>query len=299
MRTWTRAFSSQARAKLNVCLHVGRIQPNGLHEIRSLAGCLALADQLLFEPGDGGFTLRCEGADIAERDNLAFRAASALGANSENVRLRIRKNIPVQAGLGGASADAAATLLGIARIAAQRDSRHIAAAELAAIASSLGSDVPACLTTGFKTMRGTGDIIHPIHIAAPPWGIALLKPVAGMSTADAYRRFDARAGDIANIPLAERDVSEIVAADIAAGRFADFCAHARNEFDPVICEMMPEVARAHDRLRRAGAEATLLCGSGSTVAGFFPSRPDAREALSRIDLARGEWSRETAFHVGE
>ncbi|HLJ83150.1 MAG TPA: hypothetical protein VKT51_03105 [Candidatus Eremiobacteraceae bacterium] len=301
MRTWTRAFSSQARAKLNVCLHVGRIQPNGLHEIRSLAACLELGDLLLFEPGVGGFTLQCEGVDIAERDNLAFRAASALGANSENVRLRIRKNIPVQAGLGGASADAAATLLGIAHIAAERDSRHIAASELAAIAGALGSDVPACLTTGFKTMRGTGDIIRPIRVTAPPWGIALLKPVAGMSTADAYLRFDARAEelDIANIPLAERDVSEIVAADIAAGRFAEFCAHARNEFDPVICDVMPEVASARDRLRRAGAGATLLCGSGSTVAGFFPSRTDARRALSRIDLAPGEWSHETAFYDGE
>jgi 4-diphosphocytidyl-2-C-methyl-D-erythritol kinase len=300
MRTWTRAFTLQARAKLNVCLHVGRVQPNGLHEIRSLAGCLDLADQLDFEPG-GGFALACEGADIEERENLAFRAAAALGSNSENVRLRIRKHIPLQAGLGGASSDAAATLIGIARIAAERGSRQLAASELAAIAGSLGSDVPACLTTGFKTMRGTGDVVDPIRIAAPPWGIALLKPAAGMSTADAYLRFDARAEalDAPSAPLAERDVSAIVASDIAAGRFADFCAHVRNEFDSVICDAMPVVARAHERLRAAGARATLLCGSGSTVAGFFPSQPEAQRALARIDLAPGEWLHQTAFYDGE
>lgn len=300
MRTWTRAFTLQARAKLNVCLHVGRAQPNGLHEIRSLAACLTLADQLDFEPGEGGFSLLCEGADIEERENLAYRAAAALGSNSENVRLRIRKNIPLQAGLGGASTDAAATLLGIARIAAERGSRHLAPSELAAMASSLGSDVPACLTAGFKTMRGTGDVIDPVRIATPPWGIALLKPAAGMPTADAYLRFDARAEELgfSIAPLASRDVSQVVASDIADGRFADFCAHIRNEFDPVICDVLPEVRSAHDRLRRAGARATLLCGSGSTVAGFFPSRLDAQHAVSGIDLASGEWSSESAFYDG-
>jgi 4-diphosphocytidyl-2-C-methyl-D-erythritol kinase len=301
MRTWTRAFTLQARAKLNVCLHVGRVQPNGLHEIRSLAGCLDLADQLDFEPSVDGFALRCEGADIEESENLAFRAATALGSDSGNVRLRIRKNIPLQAGLGGASTDAAATLLGIARIAAQRESRDFAASEIAAVARSLGSDVPACLTAGFKTMRGTGEVIDPIRMTAPPWGIALLRPAAGMSTADAYRLFDARADErgYLNAPLAERDLSELVASDIAAGRFDEFCARVRNEFDPVICDALPDVASAHDRLRRAGAQVTLLCGSGSTVAGFFLSRQDAQDAISRIGLAPGEWSHATAFHDGE
>jgi 4-diphosphocytidyl-2-C-methyl-D-erythritol kinase len=301
MRTWTRAFTLQARAKLNVCLHVGRAQPNGLHEIRSLAACLALADQLDFEPREGEFSLLCEGACVAERENLAYRAAVALRSDSENVRLRIRKNIPVQAGLGGASTDAAATLLGIARIAAERDSHHLAASELAAIASSLGSDVPACLTSGFKSMRGTGDVIDPVRVAAPPWGIALLKPVAGMSTADAYRHFDARAEELGytSATLAARDVSAIVASDIAGTRFPDFCAHVRNEFDSVICDELPEVRSAHDRLRQAGASATLLCGSGSTVAGFFSSRTDAQHAVARIGLAPSEWSCATAFYDGE
>lgn len=300
MRSWTGAFTLPARAKLNVCLHVGPPQPNGLHEIRSLVACLALADELDFEPSTGRLRVDCEGAEIAEPDNLAFRAAAALGHDAEGVRLRIRKRIPLQAGLGGASADAAATLTGIARIARARESRAYSNSDLAAVARSLGSDVPACLEPGFKSISGTGELVRRIDADAPPWGIVLLKPAAGMPTAQAYRLLDVYAEQrgLFRTPLSSRDVTEPATAAIAAKRFDDFCAQVHNDFDPVVRAALPDVALAHDRLRRAGASRALLCGSGSTVAGFFPTMEQAREAAARIELSAGEWSAVTSFSDG-
>ncbi len=300
MRTWTRAFTLQARAKLNTCLHVGPVQPNGLHEIRSFTGSLELADKLEFEPHDGMFSVVCEGVDIPERENLVYRAAAAVEAESRGVRVHVHKRIPVQAGLGGASADAATALLGIARVAAERADRVLAVADFDSIASGLGSDVPACLEPGFKSVRGTGEIVSPAGVSAPPWGIALLKPAAGMPTPAAYRLLDdhAEAAGLFRISLQARDESKPIAAALAARQFDDFCAHVHNDFDAVIRTALPDVARCHERLLSAGARVTLLCGSGSTVAGFFSSKEDARSAVARIALAPGEWSHATGFSDG-
>src|SRR5471032_1877738 len=86
MAAWTRAFRLKAWAKLNLTLYVGAVRPNGLHEVRSFAGSLTLCDDVSFEPHDGEFSVICEGSDIPERDNLAFRAGAALGVQARGVR---------------------------------------------------------------------------------------------------------------------------------------------------------------------------------------------------------------------
>ena len=120
MAAWTRAFLLKARAKLNLALSLGSVRANGLHEVRSFVASLALGDDLWFEPHDGTFTVVCEGIDLPERENLVFRAGEALGVDSRGVLIRIEKRIPTEAGLGGGSADAAAALMGLARIARER-----------------------------------------------------------------------------------------------------------------------------------------------------------------------------------
>jgi 4-diphosphocytidyl-2-C-methyl-D-erythritol kinase len=301
MAAWTRSFVLTAQAKLNLGLWLGSTQPNGLHEIRSFVASLSLADLLTFRPHDGAFTVICDGLGVPEHENLAFRAAAALGAKADGIEIRIAKRIPVQAGLGGGSADAAAALAGLARIARERGSTPISDADLVRAAASLGSDVPACLASGFKRISGTGEIVRPDPIASPTWGVALLRPAAGMPTASAYRLYDEwmtesrRGSDSIDL----RDATEEIAACIRFGRFAEFCERMHNDFDPIVRRAQPEVVRAHDRLRVAGADVTLLCGSGTAVAGFFPSLTAAESAVARIELAPGEWKAAAGFAGGE
>jgi 4-diphosphocytidyl-2-C-methyl-D-erythritol kinase len=305
MAAWTRAFLLKARAKLNLTLTLGSVQANGLHEIRSFVASLTLADDVWFEPQDGSFTVVCRGIDVPERENLAFRAgealAEALGADTRGVQIRIEKSIPAQAGLGGGSADAAAALVGLTRIASERGAGPVAQADLFRIAATLGSDVPACLIPGFKRISGTGEIVQPDEVPRPRWGVALLKPEASLSTAIAYRLFDERELELErpSNPLAARDRVEHISASIRSGSYAAFCGLLHNDFDPPVRRALPDVARAHDRLRTAGADATVLCGSGTTVAGFFPTVADAEVSISRIGLGPGEWSAATGFADGE
>jgi 4-diphosphocytidyl-2-C-methyl-D-erythritol kinase len=300
MAAWTRGFLLRARAKLNLALSLGSVQANGLHEIRSFAASLTLADDLRFEPHGGTFSVICKGIDLPERENLVFRAGEALGVVTDDILIRIEKRIPVQAGLGGGSADAAAALMGLARIAREREAREIKESLILTAAAKLGSDVPACLISGFKRIAGTGEIVHREEVACPSWGVALLKPAVSLSTAVAYRLFDERelALERPSKPLDARDNADQIAATIRSGSYTDFCALLHNDFDEVVSLALPEVARAHDRLRSAEAGATLLCGSGTTVAGFFKTVAAAAAAISSIKLGLGEWSAASEFADG-
>jgi 4-diphosphocytidyl-2-C-methyl-D-erythritol kinase len=282
-------------------LSLGSIRANGLHEIRSFVAALTLADDVWFEPHEGAFNVLCDGIDLPERENLAFRAAKALsgalGVDTHGVLIRIEKRIPTEAGLGGGSADAAAALLGFARIARERGAGELAESELCRVAATLGSDVTASLLSGFKRIAGTGEVVRREAVPRPPWGVALLKPAAGLSTAVAYQRELTLEGSPK--PIDAHDNTDQVTASVRSGSFADFCRFLHNDFDPVVSHALPQVARAHDRLRNAGADVTLLCGSGTTVAGFFPTLTEAEAAISRIELGPGEWSAATSFDDGE
>lgn len=301
MAAWTRSFVLTARAKLNLGLWIGSAQPNGLHEIRSFVASLSLADRLTFRPHDGTFSVTCDDLDVPERENLAFRAAAALGLEADGIEIRIEKRIPAQAGLGGGSADAAAALDGLARIALERGSPAFSDANLVRAAASLGSDVPACRIHGFKRISGTGEIVRAELIKVPEWGVALLKPAAGMPTASAYRLYDEwmtesrRESDAVDA----RDASDDLAACVRAGRFVDFCERVHNDFDPVVRRARREVGHTHDRLRAAEAGATLLCGSGTAVAGFFPSLAAAEVAVASIVVEPGEWKAAAGFAGAE
>jgi 4-diphosphocytidyl-2-C-methyl-D-erythritol kinase len=301
MAAWTRAFLIKARAKLNLTLFLGSVQANGLHQIRSFTSALALADDLWFEPHDGTFTVVCDGIDLPERENLAFRAGEALGVDTDGILIRIEKRIPTEAGLGGGSADAAAALLGLAQIARERGAGQFSGADLTRAAATLGSDVPGCLIKGFKRIAGTGELVQRDESVPPPWGVALLKPAVNLSTAVAYRLFDEwrLARELLAEPIDTRDNADQIAAKIRSGSYADFCRHHHNDFDPVVSAALPDVALAHVRLRSVGADATLLCGSGTTVAGFFPSVAVAEHAISSIELRPDEWSAATGFASGD
>jgi 4-diphosphocytidyl-2-C-methyl-D-erythritol kinase len=288
-----RAFVLTARAKFNVRLEVGRRRADGLHGVRSIVADLTLGDEVAFSPSAGGFSISCDDLAIARDENLAWHAARALGLDLPAVHVALRKTIPQRAGLGGGSADAAATLRGIAAVLAE-SGITVAPEALLAAAIRVGADVAACLTSGFKRVEGTGEIVTPLAVRATPWGVLLVKPSLGVSTADAYRLLDEVRGDA--VPESSGAMDDLADA-LKRCDFARTCALASNDFTGVIEDAYPSIAQARVRLIDAGASAAILCGSGACVAGLFPDVEAARRALPHIRHNAGEWAAATGFHT--
>jgi 4-diphosphocytidyl-2-C-methyl-D-erythritol kinase len=283
----------KAHAKLNVRLDVLDAQVSGLHCVRSIVGELALADDITVEPSAGEFSVECVGADVAQTDNVAWRAAQALRLPLPALRVHIRKHIPLEAGLGGGSADAAALLKTVAHVLAL-NGNPIPHERLLRAAAGAGSDVPACLYAGFKLVEGTGDRVRPLDVRAPSWGVVLLQPPGRVSTAAAYAMLDAARARSSAVRPPPDDMSGLCAALTSADLVAA-CARMRNDFEPVIQAAFPDIAGARQRLRNAGASGTILCGSGSCVAGFYPTLGAAESAAAAIHLQSGDWIAVTQF----
>jgi 4-diphosphocytidyl-2-C-methyl-D-erythritol kinase len=256
-----------AYAKLNLVLHVGAPQPDGLHPICSIFASLDLADDVHVRPADGpGDTIECEGVD---GPNLAAAALAAYRAEVPSLPpldVRIDKRIPVAAGLGGGSADAAATLRAANRLAGD----PLDSDALRAIAAKLGSDVPSQVEPGHALVAGTGEVVEPI--ALPPLAAVLVPQAEGLSTGDVYAQLDRSEGWREFL-----DVEEVRAAldsDPSSWELA-----FENDLQPAALAMRPELASVIDRLRAAGAIVARVSGSGPTCFGLFGD-PSAAQATA-------------------
>ena len=185
-------FLVRAHAKINVSLHVGAVQPDGFHPVRTVFQSLALHDTLEVMVRRGPFTLTSSDPAVpADGRNLVARAAEALWAllgragRPSGVAIHLAKQIPVQAGLGGGSSDAAAALVALARAWRARLTLN----DLMQPAARLGADVPYFLVGGTALGLGHGDELYPLEDLAPQH-VVLALPGFGVSTADAYRWFD-------------------------------------------------------------------------------------------------------------
>ena len=292
MKTVASAFSVPARAKLNLRLEVGP-KTGHLHSILSVMTELELADELELRPSTDGFRVTCDLDELNGRDNVVWRAAQALGLELPDVCVAIAKQIPTQAGLGGGSADAAAALLALARI--MRDQGVTVSQDgLVRAALSAGSDVPALLAPGLKIVSGLGDNVALRYADAPPWGIVLLHPGIGSSTARAYGLLDEAAVPHV-LSRGAFDAAEAMCDAFATADLDRFLGLLHNDFSDAVERALPPVADARERLERAGSHATILCGSGSCVAGFFDDRAAALAALPFVQARAGEWLAVTGF----
>jgi len=257
-----RKFRIRAHAKINLSLRVGALQADGFHPLQTVFQSLALHDTLEMTPRPGPFELTCgdPGVPVDDR-NLVTRAArelwSALGRAGEprGVAVHLSKHIPMQAGLGGGSSDAASALTALARLWRFRGS----AADLADIASRLGSDVPYFLVGGTALGLSRGEDLYPLE-DLPPWSVVLALPGFGVATADAYRWFDTDG------PLAA-GARQGAGAAIAAwpGRRLALV----NDLEGPVTRRHPDIGAAGRALESAGADAALMTGSGSAVFGLF------------------------------
>jgi 4-diphosphocytidyl-2-C-methyl-D-erythritol kinase len=277
-----------APAKLNLGLYLGRVRPDGLHELCSLFEPLALADLLRIEEAERDEVV-CPGV---EGENLAARALAALrerGWDAPPLRIEIEKRTPVAAGLGGGSADAAAVLR-LPRESWWSDNDQNASAsgrvaevlvDLPAIAAELGADVPSQLRPGLALVRGAGERVEPLP--APREHAALLLPGGGgLSTKDVFDEAD-------RLGLGrEEDELDRIAAELrpAAGAGASPLAYVEllvNDLEPAAISLRPDIGDALDALRSTGAPAVFLSGSGPTAVGLFPTIAESERAAATLD----------------
>ncbi len=254
-----------APAKLNLRLLVGPRRPDGYHRIRSLMVALdGLADTVTLSPATAR-TIRCPGVD--ERANLAWHALDALEAatgRSLPCAVDIVKRIPAQAGLGGGSSDAAATLVGADRL----FGLGLGDAELERVAAQVGSDVPFFARGGAQWAEGRGEQLRPAP--TPRFAALIVAPGAGLASADVYHAFDRLQ------PPAADDGS-----DPPPGMPA-LAGWVRNDLWPAAAALLPELTSVAGELTARGAAAVLLCGSGSALAGLFNNPASAHLAADRL-----------------
>jgi 4-diphosphocytidyl-2-C-methyl-D-erythritol kinase len=265
----------QAYAKINIGLRICSKRADGYHDIETVFHRVQPHDELIFEPSSV-ISLVSNKHDLpTDEGNLCIRAASLLQqryAVKDGVHLSLKKFIPVAAGLGGGSSDAAATILGLAEF----WGLAVPAEERQTLGLKLGSDVPYFLTPGTAHATGRGERLNYFPLSLPYW-IVLVYPNIHVSTAWAYReaRIPAEQSDLA-APTLDELLKEHLGAPDRLRRLI------RNDFEQVVFQAYPVVGEIKQRLYDEGAVFAQMSGSGSAVFGFFPEEQSARAAVVRF-----------------
>jgi 4-diphosphocytidyl-2-C-methyl-D-erythritol kinase len=267
-------FCERAYAKLNLILHVGLPRGDGIHPLCSLFASLDLADEVNGEPTElAADSVECpgvEGPNLARAALAAFRAR--VGGALPPLAVRIEKRIPVAAGLGGGSADAAAVL----RIANRAASEPLDATELHEIAAGLGSDVPSQLEPRHALVHGTGELVEPVEL--PPLAALLVPAREGLSTRDVYAQLDRMGGGRERLdPDALRRLAGIAPAELAGA--------LDNDLQPAALALRPELDETLAGIRGVGALGVAVSGSGPTCFGLFEDRAAAERAAISLEGA--------------
>lgn len=272
----------RAFAKVNLDLRVVGTLPDGYHEVRTVLQSIHLHDTIAVTARRGPLVIACDAPEIpTDGRNLVWKAVALLheavrgrSGPPSGLRITLRKRIPAEAGLGGGSSDAAATLLAVARL----WRLDLDLPTLLRLGSRLGADVPFFLAGGTAVGLGRGDDVSPLT-EVPPAAIVLTKPAFGVSTAEAYRWFDE---DRAERPgrSTRRRVFE---------GWPPWAVDLRNDLEPPVARRHPQVRHAVSALVRLGARHAAMSGSGSAVFGVFDDAETA--ARAQVGLAgRGWWA---------
>ncbi|MCL2544669.1 MAG: 4-(cytidine 5'-diphospho)-2-C-methyl-D-erythritol kinase [Clostridia bacterium] len=279
----------RARAKINWTLDVLGKRPDGYHELDMLLQSVTLQDTLTMEPA-AKLSLEMRGwprVRVDER-NLVLRAARALGeaaGTALGARITLEKRIPVGAGMGGGSADAAAALVGLNKL----WGLHLAESELERIGLSVGADVPFCVRGGLQRAGGVGEVLRPLE-APRAFFLVAVQPCRGLSTKDMFATLHADALDPAHRP----DNGAAMAA-LQTGNVRALAQAMGNVMEPVASALRPEIGECAARIAATGALRAQMTGSGSAVFGVYATARDARIALGALRTAyRAAWVMSTA-----
>ncbi len=267
-----------APAKINLILRILDRRPDGYHNLWSIMQTVALEDEIriALSATHHDIRLTCDNAQLgADRSNLVYKAAAAVldrAQRTVGLEIELRKRIPMGAGLGGGSSDAAATIFGLNRLLELEWSR----AQMAEIAQPLGSDVPFFLYGPTASVAGRGEILNPLSIDGGKW-VVLVNPGFGVETKWAYQELDATRGAVRPLAPAHKALDRD-----SHLQWPPVVALAENDFEAPVYGKHPELGRIRQILIDQGAEMALLSGSGATVFGLFESAAGAKRAQAHL-----------------
>jgi len=264
----------RAHAKVNLDLRVLGVRADGYHELRTVFQTIELHDTLVCAERPGPFALACRTPGVPlDAGNLVWQAAAALwtalgrAGEMRDTIVQIDKKIPVQAGLGGGSADAAAALMGLGRLWGGAP-----LSLLREVGAGLGADVPFFLSGGTALGLGRGEEIYPL-VDLPPHFVVIVRPPFGVSTAEAYAWYD----EDRTAGLRENREFQMLPVP-----WPTRAAQMINDLEPPVMRRHQEIGTLKQQLRDLGATAAAMSGSGSAIFGLFRSRQAAERAVKPL-----------------
>ncbi len=264
----------RAHAKVNLDLRVLGVRADGYHELRTVFQAIELHDTLVCAEKPGPFTIKCRTPGVPlDASNLVWKAAAALwtalgrGGEIRDAAIQIDKQIPVEAGLGGGSADAAAALMALGRLWGGAPITL-----LREVGATIGADVPFFLSGGTALGLGRGEEIYPL-VDLPPHYVVIVRPPFGVSTAEAYAWYDEDRTE------GVREIREFQQLPVP---WPSRAAQMINDLEPPVVRRHQEISLLKVQLREAGASASAMSGSGSAVFGLFRSRALAERAVKPL-----------------
>ena len=267
-----------APAKINVVLRILDRRPDGFHNLWSIMQTVALEDEVSIKicADRQDIQLRCDAAQLAaDQSNLVFRAAAEVLARARQpigLDIELRKRIPMGAGLGGGSSDAAATIIGLNRLLRLEWSPT----QMADAGQSLGSDVPFFLFAPSAFVAGRGETVRPVVIEGGRW-VVLVNPGFGVNTKWAYQELAATRPAVTPLSPVQQSLDRQ-----SQVSWAQLIAAAENDFEAPVFAAHEKLREIKRNLRNYGAEIALLSGSGATVFGVFASEARARQAQAQF-----------------
>lgn len=265
----------KAYAKLNLSLDVLGRRPDGFHNLRMVMQSVALCDDIYVEPAEGVFSaatnrpyIPCDDRNEAVKAARAFFAAA--GLSGAGAFIRINKRIPVCAGLGGGSSDAAAVLRALNRI----TGAGFSARELEEIAAGVGSDVPFCVSGGTVLAEGRGEKLTPLP-PLPDCGVVICMPHFSSSTPELFARIDSR-------PSRCRPDTDGILKAVASGSLTGVSRRMYNVFEDVLGRRGADIGKLKTRLLDLGAAGAVMSGTGSAVFGLFKDTDTAAAARDAL-----------------
>ena len=268
-----------APAKINMILRILDRRPDGFHNLWSIMQTVALQDevQIRLRPDRQDIQLRCDATQLAaDQSNLVYRAAAevlARARRSIGLDIELRKRIPMGAGLGGGSSDAAATIVGLNRLLQLGWSPT----QMADVGESLGSDVPFFFFAPSACVAGRGETVRPVEIDGVRW-VVLVNPGFGVNTKWAYQELAATRTVVTPLSVVQQELDRL-----SQVSWAQLLSAAENDFEGPVFAAHGKLREIKRSLQAHGAEGALLSGSGATVFGVFGD--EARARLTQAQFA--------------
>lgn len=271
-----------APAKINVILRILDRRSDGFHNLWSVMQTVALDDevQIKLRPDRQDIQLRCDATDLAaDQTNLVYRAAATVLARAQQsvgLDIELRKRIPMGAGLGGGSSDAAATIIGLNCLLQLKWSP----AQMADVGQSLGSDVPFFLFAPSACVTGRGETVRPVVVEGARW-VVLVNPGFGVNTKWAYQELAATRTSVRPLSQVQQELDR----QSRVG-WVPLSAAAENDFEAPVFAAHSTLREIKQSLQDHGAEIALLSGSGATVFGVFADEARARHTQAQFAIEK-------------